>query len=1296
MLREVVLEREHGGQSWGLNIGRRGAQGPFVVTSVQDDSPAAKVVDTEGEPADIQRGDEIAGIGPMDGAVQALDHSKSQADMRTMFSEAGVRARLVLRRRAGLRSWAAERVGRARRSVSVDVRAATRKITDAASQLLGISGAPPSEAVRLAGRVFAAVGGEPLDAETLVASLELTPGDRGDALDDEPLRRLLVLNVGNPMHEPIPGRVVELGWEAPRGSSTPSLRFASKLGLAAAAWLDLDDRTVVVVCDACDGDRARVGLAGAIALRIVASVLGIVTADATVEAFEAYLDAVGGDTLRDLAVKRLPPSFARTLRHVDLAVEARRLPNPRPLELLGVSVRGLPLSEPPVISVATSAAALDWTSDDVVDWDGDEAFYGVGNCVISGDFAVVVRFRGAQVDEAAAIARYVASTGFLSDGAIDVRFHDVDVHPAYANALSAVGGDFRIRLAFKYADADPIDDFALPLDRDDAVYEGLGVISRHHSLASPAMRDELDTLGDPLVARLALQLANDDLDTAFMLTATLTRLHDVSILAQQRRAGVAPPPPPRRKPVVEVDAKPREEEEDDEDELDAKPSVVVRDWDDRRACRHDSLPPPKTASAPADLAALSGSATVVQPRPADYRPVDYRARPVDYHPVDYQSYPQPVDYPPPVVVVGSYPRPTPGDVMPPPPIHCENAAAAEEEEASLLPPDSAVKKVGPPPRAAKVEEEEEEEKTNIVEEETKNEPEPPSVEEARAAQEEEDSKKKKEEEDSKKKKKKKNMAAREALAAKLTLRPPENEEEKSSTTTSTSNEAPAAKPTPEPPPPSCSKSEEGKGDRLGDHPVMKQFVKLLKVGLPRGAVAKKMQEEGVDPALLDMDLEAAPTEEALAMLSRPASQQQKAPAREWGGRKSTGRRPTLKPVHWEQLGKTEGTVWATSEQRAVDEHERAELKRLFTVTAGKDPTKIASETEIDEACDAKRAANVAIGLQPLTKQFDDLEEVLRSALRLDASRLTAENVEQLRALVPSDAEAKETRRLFFDLKKSPKRPAEAFFAAAVKVAEDVGSVAILRSRLGVFADVLTAEEVSCKLRLDAGTIAGAADKARESRALAEALQRLLSVGNALNEGTRRGGAAGFRLASLSRLATTKSPDGVSVLEFAARKPLEADPELRALRALAAPLKAARKLSLADMRSDLQQLEATTAAVGKLDADRAVECRAYATQAAAALATAEDRASSAAKYFGEEDDETATMFGLIADFLDDFCAARVKHAASKKKDAGSSELTPAEKRETRHKARNRRGLDVDDILNSAPSKQRAVDTTTPPP
>ena len=69
------------------------------------------------------------------------------------------------------------------------------------------------------------------------------------------------------------------------------------------------------------------------------------------------------------------------------------------------------------------------------------------------------------------------------------------------------------------------------------------------------------------------------------------------------------------------------------------------------------------------------------------------------------------------------------------------------------------------------------------------------------------------------------------------------------------------------------------GAPLRDHPAMKPFVKLLRVGLPRPAVARKMAEDGLDASLLDKDLDAPPDAETLRLLNKEAPSSS---TRQWG------------------------------------------------------------------------------------------------------------------------------------------------------------------------------------------------------------------------------------------------------------------------------------------------------------------------------------------------------------------------------------------------------------------------------
>lgn len=1358
-----------------------------MVTSVQEGSPAATqcvVLSRKNVKFEILSGDELVSVGG-----RVFDADTTQAEMRQSFVGAGRQVVLVLSRPGlaqqqpgGLRRWASK----ARRSMSVDVRAMTKTWFAAQPQP---TLAPPSEAVKLSNRIFAAAGGSGVDPGALVASVEaqLETHPPSDDMLDETASRVLFLNVGErgTFHSPnAEGRVLDLGWEAPLGSSTPTLDFVARLGLAACAWLDLDKRTAVVVCDAPRGDRTRLGLATAVVLRVSASVLGEVSADASVEAYDAYVKAIGGP--HSLAIDKLPPSLSRSLRHVDFAVEARRLPNDKALALLGVSVSGLPLSDPPVLKVSNSPNTFVWSSGDaiqnVVDWDGDEAFYSIEDCVVKGDFCVVVRFGGAygaqftQDQSSSTIIRYVASTAFLSDGAIDARSSDVDVHPAYSEQLGKED-DFRIRFAFRYVEDENHDDdaFFLPFDRDEAVYQGLNVIAQVHSVREPdqAKLAQLPVT-DPLIAKLALQLGNNDLDAAFKTIAHLHRLEDLSILAQQRAANreYGLQQRPRQQPQVDhitknVSAPSADDGHGDDDELDAK-GVVVEDSAPPRTVaaaaapppqrqrvfgkgkrnkrRTESLPPQKAVGPPPSIETdeetfvFVGRETdqvsdesLAPPRPGD-ESADYRApfataskdtveevisrqslshgksasTPLgkSISAVDQSKTAKSLDPAAPVVATLGDHHLAPKSSSPDTKTLETNAVATSRTETGH----PALKEDTKESKAAALEAGLAAKFGNAPKQEASppRENEPTKRASTAAALES-------------------GLAEKFGATRPASVSPAQKKEGAPASTAAALEAGLAAKFGGS----ATSTAVQGtnkhtskedlsasSGVPLGQHPAMKQWAKLLKVGLPKGAVAKKMTEEGMNPALLDMDLSKPATPEAMAMLrgeSDPAAGGGKGgptSKREWGkSKKATiGKRQSLKPVHWEPLAgeDTEGTVWAASESRSVDESEKAELKRLFAAkpTAAKLPkAKKAAESQSAgvEACDGKRAANVAIGLQALSKKFDgDLSRIARAARDLDTEALSLENVAQLTPLLPSDAEDTETRRIFFSTeKKEPKRLAESFFVAVARVVDEkengVESVETLRTRLGILSDYLSADEASRKLESDSQAIETAATAARESAALAEAFQRLLTLGNALNEGTHRGGAAGFTLASLKRLATTKSADsGESVLDFAARKPLDAEDS--SLEALAGPLKMARKFSLNELGADLDRLNKTAKALASTSRSKAADCAAKADRGRAALDRAAEQAATTAKFFGEEASiELSELFGTLAEFVDDFSQARSKAAAQQQRENNAAATTPgatlptpkaaSQKRETRTKARSRHGLSVDDMLKTTPPKVR---------
>jgi hypothetical protein len=92
-------------------------------------------------------------------------------------------------------------------------------------------------------------------------------------------------------------------------------------------------------------------------------------------------------------------------------------------------------------------------------------------------------------------------------------------------------------------------------------------------------------------------------------------------------------------------------------------------------------------------------------------------------------------------------------------------------------------------------------------------------------------------------------------------------------------------------------------------------------------------------------------------------------------------------------------------------------------------------------------------------------------------------------------------------------------------------------RLSIFVCFLRLQlpEISSSIRRRTQVIDNACQQVKGCERLAAVLQKLLAVGNVMNEGTFQGSAAGFTLDSLLKLTTTKGVDKkTSVLDIVTR------------------------------------------------------------------------------------------------------------------------------------------------------------------
>ncbi|KAK8637888.1 hypothetical protein V6N13_136344 [Hibiscus sabdariffa] len=189
----------------------------------------------------------------------------------------------------------------------------------------------------------------------------------------------------------------------------------------------------------------------------------------------------------------------------------------------------------------------------------------------------------------------------------------------------------------------------------------------------------------------------------------------------------------------------------------------------------------------------------------------------------------------------------------------------------------------------------------------------------------------------------------------------------------------------------------------------------------------------------------------------------------------------LKPLHWLKLSRAvQGSLWAeaqkTGEVSKAPEIDISELENLFSAAA-------------PNTGRSKSSSRAAKG--PKTEKVQ-----LSSVLALEESALDADQVDNLIKFCPTKEEMELLKGYTGDRDKLGK--CEQFFLELMEVPR-------VESKLRVF---------SFKIQFRS--------QIRNSVKLKRVMQTILSLGNALNQGTARGSAIGFRLDSLLKLTDTRA------------------------------------------------------------------------------------------------------------------------------------------------------------------------------
>ncbi|XP_038700434.1 formin-like protein 18 isoform X2 [Tripterygium wilfordii] len=285
------------------------------------------------------------------------------------------------------------------------------------------------------------------------------------------------------------------------------------------------------------------------------------------------------------------------------------------------------------------------------------------------------------------------------------------------------------------------------------------------------------------------------------------------------------------------------------------------------------------------------------------------------------------------------------------------------------------------------------------------------------------------------------------------------------------------------------------------------------------------------------------------------------------------RKANLKPYHWLKLTRAmQGSLWAESqkpdEASKAPEFDMSELENLFSAAApnsdngakGGKSNRRSSGPKIDKVQLLRRAYNCEI---MLSKVKVPLSSLVSSVLALDDSALDVDQVDNLIKFCPTKEEMELLKGYNGDKENLGK--CEQFFLELMKVPR-------VESKLRVFSFKMQFHSQVSDLRRHLNIVNSASEEIRNSVKLKRIMQNILSLGNALNHGTARGSAIGFRLDSLLKLTDTRARDNkTTLMHYLCKVLAEKLPELLDFPKDLVSLEASTKIQLKYLAEEMQAI-----------------------------------------------------------------------------------------------------------------------------
>eukprot|EP01088_Endostelium_zonatum_P011646 TRINITY_DN257_c0_g1_i1.p1 TRINITY_DN257_c0_g1~~TRINITY_DN257_c0_g1_i1.p1 ORF type:complete len:1172 (-),score=518.49 TRINITY_DN257_c0_g1_i1:14-3529(-) len=291
----------------------------------------------------------------------------------------------------------------------------------------------------------------------------------------------------------------------------------------------------------------------------------------------------------------------------------------------------------------------------------------------------------------------------------------------------------------------------------------------------------------------------------------------------------------------------------------------------------------------------------------------------------------------------------------------------------------------------------------------------------------------------------------------------------------------------------------------------------------------------------------------------------------------------MKQLNWAKIpdAKTLKTVWDKA-SGGVDEGNvtkvinESEIITMFSAAAAveKKPDDKAAggagdKKKLHTTLDPRRNQNIAIMLARFKMSHEEIRKAIETC---NEDVLTTDNIVALKGYVPTPEEVQA-------LKDEPDhenlQPADKYFLQMMQIPN-------LGDRLECFHIRNTFMNKLHDVELSVDNLEGGRKETRESTKLVKLLEVALAVGNVVNTGTGRGGAYGFKLDSIGKMADVRSTnkDLPTLLHYIVSIMEKDFPESFSLRNDFPHLEAASRENLGQVQADIASLKANLSVIEK--------------------------------------------------------------------------------------------------------------------